>query len=76
MNEYKLSDSQIKYGFKILEQCADRWNITKDRAAEFLTDISFIQEKWNWINMDEFLNIYLDNIYEYEVKFGYIKGDK
>lgn len=47
--------------------------MSKDKAADILVDISFIQNKWNWINMDEFLHAYLNNIYEYEVKFGYIK---
>ena len=73
MDEYKLSDNQLKFGLSILEECANRWNMSKDKAADILVDISFIQNKWNWVNMDEFLHAYLNNIYEYEVKFGYIK---
>ena len=65
-----LSQNQILFGNKRLQELAISWDVPILKAAKILASKG-IDEFWKWINADEFLNYQLNetqNLFEKEKK--------
>lgn len=51
----ELSRNQVDFGYKVLQEAAERWNVDEKTAVKILLDIEWIKEKYNWVNLDMFL---------------------
>ena len=56
---FTLSESQLEVGMWQLECTANRWGLTQLQVAKIMSDITYIKECWDWVNMDAFLNSYI-----------------
>lgn len=53
-----LSDAQWEFGCERLQEVADRWEVSKEKAAEILLDVQEVNVFYHWVNADLFLNCY------------------
>ena len=55
-----LSKSQIELGNSILKELSERWAVDQITVATILLDVQVIKEKYNWVNLEDFLLDFLE----------------